>query len=138
MLKKLRKSKLSYLDRGLGLIFGFLRAFLLVVLFNMLLNTLLPEEAKNPFFADSRYFTKAGEFAEPLKSFMPEETLNKLKEKSTETNSKIQNNPEELFKELAEPKTSKVATEPKPKEQEEGYDKQETQGLDRLIENAAE
>ena len=133
MLKKLRKSKLSGLDRGLGLIFGFLRAFLLVVLFNILLNTMLPDEAKSGFFADSRYFTAAGNFAEPLESLIPEETLNQIKEKSSSTGLKLQDNPEELFKELAEPKTAKIESE-NAEPEAEGYDAKETQSLDRLVE----
>lgn len=137
MLKKLRKSKLSGLDRGLGLIFGFLRAFLLVVLFEILLETLVPTEIKNPIFADSRYFKTASTFAEPLKTLIPEETLNQLKEKSSARSSQLKEDPEALFKELAEPKTKKVNKE-EDAPQEEGYDKQEIQSLDRLVENTAE
>ena len=136
MLKKLRKSKLSGLDRWLGLIFGFLRAFLLVVLFNILLSTMLPDEAKNPFFADSRYFSLAGDFAEPIEHLIPEETLNKIKEKSSSTANELNNNPEELFKQFVEPKTAKIGE--APEQQVEGYDKQEIQNLDRLIENTVE
>jgi len=133
LLKKLRKSKLSSLDRGLGLIFGFLRAFLLVVLFNILLSTMLPDEAQNPFFADSGYFSLADHFAEPLENLIPEETLNKIKEKSTSHTSKLKDSPEELFKQLAEPKTATIGKTEEPKA--EGYDSQEIQNLDRLIEN---
>ena len=137
MLKKLRKSKLSGLDRGLGLIFGFLRAFLLVILFEILMETLVPTELKNPIFADSRYFKSASTFAEPLKTLIPEETLNQLKEKSSAKKSKLKENPEALFKELAEPKIKK-ADENKTEEKQEGYNKQEIQSLDRLVENTAE
>lgn len=137
MLKSLRKSKLSSLDRGLGIIFGALRAFLLVVLFSILLNTMLPDAAENAFFADSHYFKTASTFAEPLESLIPEETLKEIKAKSTGTSAKIKDNPEELFKQLAEPKTAKIET-PKEEPKAEGYDKQEIQNLDRLIENTAE
>jgi len=136
MLKKLRKSKLSSLDRGLGLIFGFLRAFLLVVLFNILFKTMLPDEAKNPFFADSHYFSVAGDFAEPLQKLVPEETLKKIKEKSFPSKQEKEDNSEELFKKLVEPQTATIKA--KPESEEEGYDKKETQDLDRLIENTAE
>ena len=137
LLKKLRKSKLSGLDRGLGLIFGFLRAFLLVILFDILMETLVPTELKNPIFADSRYFKAASTFAEPIKTLIPEETLNQLKEKSSVRTSKLKENPEALFKELAEPKIKNADKAEQPAQQE-GYDKQEIQSLDRLIENTAE
>ena len=97
---------------------------------------MLVDEAKKPFFAESRYFTLAGDFSEPLKKLIPEETLNQIKEKSTGKASKLTENPEALFKELAEPKTAKIKTENN--EQAEGYDKQEIQSLDRLVENTAE
>ena len=51
--------------------------------------------------------------------------------------SQLKEDPEALFKELAEPKTKKVNKE-EDAPQEEGYDKQEIQSLDRLVENTAE
>jgi len=137
VIKTLRKSKLSGLDRGLGLIFGALRAFLLVVLFHILLTTLLPEEAKTPFFTDSHYFEVAGDFSEPLKNLIPEETLAELKEKTQVRSLKDKKDAEELFRELAEPKVKKDEPEEK-QPPAETYDQSETQNLDRLIETTAE
>lgn len=137
LIKKLRKSKLNALDRGLGFIFGLLRAFLLVVLLNILMTKMLPEETKADFFAKSDYFEVAGRFAEPIESLLPEETLEMMtskvkpdKEKQTDESAA------DLFEKLAQPKIKKV----KSKAEQDGkdYDKEETQNLDRLIENAAE
>ena len=137
MLKKLRKSKLSGLDRGLGLIFGALRAFLLVVLFHILLTTLLPNEADAPFFVKSKYFEIAGDFSEPIKSLIPQETLEGIKEKSKVRSSKDKNSSKELFEKLAEPKIKQPA-EKEQKNEPQGYDNTETKSLDRLIETEVE
>ncbi len=136
-IKSLRKSKLSTLDRVLGLIFGALRAFLLVVLFHVLLQSMLPDEEKNSFFTESRYYQTAASFAEPIKNLIPKETLEKIKQKSEGTRANIQKNPDELFKKLAEPQVEKVGAQKQEKEPE-GYNKSETKSLDRLIENTAE
>jgi len=136
-LKKLRKSKLGTLDRILGLIFGALRAFLLVILFHILLQSFLPEEAKKPFFADSGYYRLAGDFAEPIKNLMPKETFEKIKQKAEAQNLMGKETSEDLFKKLAEPRLEKTAGDVQ-KDEAQGYDKSETKSLDRLIENAAE
>lgn len=137
LLKKLRKSKMSGLDRGLGLIFGALRVFLLVILFHILLQSFLPEEAKKPFFADSGYYRLAGDFAEPIKNLMPKETIEKIKQKAEAQNLMGKETSEDLFKKLAEPRLEKTAGDVQ-KDEAQGYDKSETKSLDRLIENAAE
>ncbi|MBP5615791.1 MAG: CvpA family protein [Alphaproteobacteria bacterium] len=137
MLKTLRKSKLSGLDRGLGLVFGALRAFLLVILFHILLSTMLPEDAKNPFFADSKYFAVAGDFSEPIKNLIPQETLEKLSEKAKVKRASDKEDSASLFEKLAEPRIKKISEEPQNNE-EEGYDKAETKSLDRLIETEVE
>ena len=68
---------------------------------------------------------------------IPEETLKQLKEKSATGKINLNENPEELFKQLAEPKTAKIKAS-KEDAAPEGYDKTETQSLDLLIENTAE
>ena len=84
MIGKVRTSKLSALDRFLGLLFGILRACLLVILFNILMTWMLPEESESGMFKESRYFTLAGKFAEPLESLIPQSTMDLIRDKSAE------------------------------------------------------
>lgn len=166
MIGKVRTSKLSALDRMLGLLFGVLRACLLVILFNILMTWMLPEESESEFFADSRYFTYAGEFADPLKELIPQSTIDLIRDKSAEVG--IGSKPEEdeseekdsstdkeeiteeekekaeideLFEKLAQPKIEKIETnkaEEDDKEEFVGYKEEETDNLDRLIETTVE
>ena len=165
MIGKVRTSKLSALDRFLGLLFGILRACLLVILFNILMTWMLPEESESEMFKESRYFTLAGKFAEPLESLIPQSTIDLIRDKSAEVGlsgkseekkeqekeevkeeetiteeQKAQEEIDELFEKLAQPKIEKIATE-KTKEQTKeftGYKEDETDNLDRLIETTVE
>ena len=166
MIGKVRTSKLSAVDRMLGLLFGVLRACLLVILFNILMTWMLPEESESEFFADSRYFTYAGEFADPLKELIPQSTIDLIRDKSAEVG--LGSKPEEdeteekdssadkeeiteeekekaeideLFEKLAQPKIEKIETnkaEEDDKEEFVGYKEEETDNLDRLIETTVE
>ena len=44
---KIRTSKLNGLDRMLGLFFGVMRAFLLVILFNIMVSWIIPEDKQS-------------------------------------------------------------------------------------------
>ncbi|MBR3501282.1 MAG: CvpA family protein [Alphaproteobacteria bacterium] len=74
----IRQSKLSPLDRIFGLGFGVLRGALVVVLLVMMVSALIPEDAKKGLFAESKIFVASEEFIEPIKSLIPEETLNSM------------------------------------------------------------
>ena len=74
LIGKVRSSKLSKLDRMLGLLFGVIRACLIVILFNILISWVLPEEVDDGIFKESKYFTLAGEFAKPIELLIPDET----------------------------------------------------------------
>ncbi len=164
MIGKVRSSKLSALDRFLGLLFGILRACLLVVLFNILMTLVLPEESESGIFKESRYFTLAGKFAEPLESLIPQSTIDLIRNKSaevglgekqttendkkdaenliekTEEEKASQEEIDELFEKLAQPKIEKMVTEKNKENTEDfdGYKEEETDNLDRLIETAIE
>ena len=151
MIGKIRSSKLSSLDRVLGLLFGLVRACLIVILFNILVSWVLPEESKEGMFKDSRYFTLAGEFAKPIEGLIPEETKDLLKDKNKKTDDKKkdkeskkedkvqkdeQEQIDELFKKLAQPQIENVVQKNDDEKEEnfEGYKKNQTDNLDRLIE----
>ena len=119
---------------------------------------MLPEESKSGMFKESRYFTLAGKFAEPLESLIPESTIDLIRNKSSEVGlgdkkkpekeeaqetkeeKKAQEQIDELFEKLAQPKIEKAVKEHAKEAVKDfkGYKKDETDNLDRLIENAVE
>ena len=163
---KVRTSKLGGLDRMLGLFFGIARACLLIILCYILIGWVVPPEKQSPILQESKYYTLAGTFADPIENLIPEETLEKIKnssflstpkkekaseEKTIEENKvkekahKIEKEKEqekteqeELFNKLTQPKIKKKNPTQKAKENFDGYKKNERADLDRLIENIEE
>jgi len=78
----IRLSKLSYLDRLLGFVFGAARGIIIVILIALMVNTLIPEEAKKGVFAESQYFEIASQNAEPLKELIPDSWVERFKAKT--------------------------------------------------------
>ena len=85
---KVRSSKLSSVDRVLGLFFGIMRAFLLVILLNILISWIMPKDRQPETFKNSRYFQLAGEFAQPIENLIPRETLDTIRNKAKEVGGK--------------------------------------------------
>lgn len=156
---QIRFSKLSALDRILGFIFGIFRGVIIVILLQIMISSLIPEESQKGVFAESRYFKLAGDAAGPIKGLIPEKWFDDLKAKGeslglgaskTEEKSegdKAQNaeekpadntagingevlkkSGEELFNKLVQPKVDGEAKTP-----DEGYKKEETSDLDKLM-----
>ena len=156
---QIRASKLSALDRILGFVFGLLRGVVVVILIQIMISTLIPEESEKGIFAESKYFKLAGENAAPIKNLIPEKWLDDIKNKSEsfglakkEDKEKVDNKDdnkqednsiseglelleksgEELFDELVKPKTEGEVYE-KVVEENSGYDNEEMSDLDRLM-----
>ena len=146
---KIRTSKLNGLDRLLGLFFGVMRAFLLVVLFNIMVSWIIPEDKQAAVLTESKYYQLAGSFAKPLEEMIPQETLDLIKEKTkslsaeedeeTEKDEKTAEKDEavELFEKLAQPRIKKAVKDKSRQLKEEitGYHQSERSDLDRLIES---
>lgn len=159
LIGKIRGSKLNGIDRILGLFFGLMRAFLLVILVNILTSWCIPPEKQPEFMQKSKYFQKAGEFAKPIESLIPQETLDIIKKKTDEymATDKEKDNKEEttkeekkkieadeLFNRLAKPEIEKKTdkkgddnkkeeTAKKSTENFSGYNNSERENLDRLV-----
>ena len=146
---KIRTSKLNGLDRLLGLFFGVMRAFLLVVLFNIMVSWIIPEDKQAAVLTESKYYQLAGSFAKPLEEMIPQETLDLIKEKTkslsaeedeeTEEDEKTAEKDEavELFEKLAQPRIKKAVKDKSKQLKEEitGYHQSERSDFDRLIES---
>lgn len=143
---KIRTSKLNGLDRLLGLFFGVMRAFLLVILFNIMISWIVPEDKQSEVLVKSKYYQLAGKFAKPLEEMLPKETLDLIKEKTKalseeekEEQAKEKEDDEAvvLFEKLAQPKIKKAIKDKtkQVKEEIKGYHKSERDDLDRLIDS---
>ncbi len=172
LIAKIRTSTLSFMDRLFGLLFGFLRAVLILGFCFLVVKITLPEELKDGPLKESRYFIMAKSCSDLIEKMLPEEfikntvksveDLNKAEKKKDAAKDKKENKsdkkaaetdrglPSELdqkqmndmFEKLVNPEVKsnkkvigkKTAT---PKENK-GYDKKETNSLDRLIDLTAE
>lgn len=138
---KIRTSKLNGIDRFLGLFFGIARAFLLVILFNIMVCWIIPQENQSEVLTGSKYFKLAGSFAKPIEDLIPEETIKLIKEKSQALdNSKSKEEKEkeetkELFEKLARPQIKKAVKNNMQADEVAGYKEAERNDLDRLIES---
>ena len=137
---KIRTSKLNGLDRFLGLFFGVMRAFLLIVLFNIMMSWIIPSDKQPDIFVESRYYNLAGSFAKPLENMIPQETLKLIKEqttsysKATEKEDKKEDETLAVFEKLAQPKIKKAIKE-EFSEEVKGYKKSEIEDLERLLDS---
>ena len=161
LIKDIRKSRLSTADRILGLFFGIARAFLLVILFNIMIGWIMPPKTQPEALQNSKYFQLAGTFAKPIEDLIPEETLSEIKERAKnwseqdkvkkekseddgeeKTNNKPGDEAAELFEKLARPQIRKAIEEAikdaENMEEDDGYNSNERENLDRLIENTIE
>lgn len=159
---QIRFSKLSALDRILGFIFGIFRGVVIVILLQIMISSLIPEESQKGVFAESRYFKLAGDAAGPIKGLIPEKWFEDLKAKgenlglgAAKTDEKVdeekakdeepssaeklnkatdaasdvlKKSGEELFNKLVQPKVEGEA-----EAKEDGYKKDETSDLDKLM-----
>ena len=136
IVSKIRNSKLNGMDRLLGLFFGIVRAFLLVILFYILVNWIIPVDKQSETITKSKYFQKAGNFARPIENWIPEETILLIKEKTLPIKDKPQKDSKPsdndiLFEKLAQPQIKAL----KDNDPFNGYKESERDNLDRLIEN---
>jgi membrane protein required for colicin V production len=137
---KIRTSKLNGLDRFLGLFFGVMRAFLLIILFNIMVSWIIPVENQSEVLTESKYYQLAGSFAKPLEEMIPQETLDLIKEKTQMLEQNKEKEDEEkdetleLFEKLAQPQIKKKVKE-KLKEEIQGYKESEREDLERLLES---
>lgn len=148
---KVRNSKLGNVDRLLGLFFGILRAFLLVILVYILISWIQPRDKWSETFKESKYFNIAGDFAQPIEKLIPADTLEAIRSKTQALDEKEDGekpvaqikSPDEksetdkLFEKLAQPQVKKVKKKVHDEIEEEfkGYNQSERNNLDRLIEN---
>ncbi len=154
---KIRKSTLSFMDRLFGLIFGFIRAVLILGFSFLLVKSTLPEELedKNSSLKKSQYFMMAeicSDFIEKIlpkdfikDSFKSVEELNKAEKKKDkkedvtpvkETESLPSKSDQEeidkMFEMLVKPQIKKSSSD-KQTEETKGYNNKDINSLDRLI-----
>lgn len=138
---KIRSSKLSSTDRILGLFFGIMRAFLLVILMYILVGWITPPKDQPDFFKKSKYFQMAGEFAAPIEKLIPHDTLKAINKKTAAALAKedkkerkvTEDIGDDLFKKLTQPQVKNTKKKTEESKKATGYNKSEQKSLDRLI-----
>ena len=173
LIAKIRTSTLSFMDRLFGLIFGFLRAVLILGFVFLIVKIVLPEEIKDKdgILRKSQYFMMAEPCSDLIESLLPEdfikntmksvEEINKTEKKTDKKENKKeeektsqsretglpseldQKQMDKMFDLLVKPEIKGSSKQEKTKSTDKtnektGYDKKETNSLDRLIDITAE
>ncbi len=158
LIAHIRTSSLSFMDRLFGLVFGFLRAVIILGFCFLLVKVLLPEELKDGDLKDSKYFMMAEGCSKLIESLIPEdklkdsfkvvEDINKVEKKKDnkekvkeEKKEEIKNIPSvkdqeqmnKMFELLVKPEIKKIENKNENKEEKKGYDTKEISDLEELI-----
>lgn len=129
MTKRVRKSSLSNLDKIFGLIFGLIRAVILITLAYVFINFLLPKENMPKIITEARLFVYVEKLAEVFAKAAPEQ-IESIKGSMDPKKYLEQNIKNDIYEKLIQPSI-------KGKEEEfKGYDKKERESLDDLIEKS--
>ncbi|MBR5154788.1 MAG: CvpA family protein [Alphaproteobacteria bacterium] len=165
VISRIRTSTLSFMDRLFGLIFGFFRATIILGFCFLLVKVMLPELLKDDVVKKSTCYTLAKTSSDFIEELLPEETIKKAfssveemnkvshdkksekKNKEVKEDKKIDNKVKDLPSKLEQEQMNKmfellVKPEIKKKSksnevEQKGYDKSETSGLDKLIDEAS-
>lgn len=93
LIAKIRTSTLSFMDRLFGLLFGFLRAVLILGFCFLLVKIALPEELKSGSLKESKYFMMAEGCSDLIEKLLPEDFI-KNTMKSVEDLNKAEKKPQ--------------------------------------------
>lgn len=107
LVAKIRKSTLSFMDRLFGLIFGLVRALILLGCCFLIIKIVLPEELKKDTLKKSKFYIVAQTCSEVIEKFLPEkfiqdtmksiEDINKVdKEKENDKNPDTKTSPQKI------------------------------------------
>ena len=165
LINRIRTSTLSFMDRLFGLLFGLLRALLLLGFCFLILKIMLPDEIKKESFKKSKFFVVAQTTSDVIEKILPEsliketvksvEDMNKVEKKKNEAetskdktikeeegekkmpSSNDQEQMNMMFEKLVKPEIKQEnkpnVSQEKKGEKTSGYDRQEINNLDRLI-----
>ncbi len=168
LIARIRTSSLSFMDRLFGLIFGFLRAVIILGFCFLLIKIVLPEELEKGSLKESKYFMMAKPCSDMIEAFLPEdkiknmvksvEDMNKVEKKEENKQPKqvdsVKKQEEKIIKELpskndqeqmnkmfellVKPEIRKIANENVKNEEKKVYNTEETSKLDKLIDETIE
>jgi membrane protein required for colicin V production len=116
----IRTSTLSFMDRLFGLLFGFLRAVLILGFCFLVVKITLPEELKEGALKDSKYFMMSEAASDLIEKMLPDEfisdmvksvsDLNKVEKKSEEKDDKSSEKTKEKKEDIKEQKEKLPST----------------------------
>lgn len=102
LIAKIRTSTLSFMDRLFGLIFGFLRAVLILGFCFLVVKIILPEELKDGSLKESKYFMMAEGCSDIIEKMLPQDFIQNTV-KSVEDMNKAEKKPEKKDKKAVKP-----------------------------------
>lgn len=159
LITKIRKSTLSFMDRLFGLIFGFIRALLILGFSFLLVKATLPEELedKDGALRKSQYFMMAEDCSDFIEKILPKdfiknsfksmEEINKADIKKDEDKKQEKDNTlpsekdqaemDKMFEMLVKPQIKNNKTNDK-QDENKGYNNSDTTSLDTLIDITSE
>lgn len=97
LIAKIRTSTLSFMDRLFGLLFGFLRAVIILGFCFLVVKIILPDELKDGPLKESQYFMMAKGCSDLIEKTLPEDII-KETVKSVENMNKAEKKPVEKVK----------------------------------------
>jgi len=154
LVKRIRTSTLSFMDKLFGLIFGFLRMLIILGFCFLIVKSVLPEELEKEMIKESRFFILAKTSSDMIENMLPEDfvedtlksfdQIGKAKPQEEDKKEKAdekmptdmdQEQMNKMFEKLVKPELKKEENKTKndKKTEEMGYDSKEIKNLDRLI-----
>ncbi len=159
LISKIRTSTLSFMDRLFGLIFGLLRALIILGFVFLIIKIILPEELKSDALKKSMFFSVAQATSDVIEKALPDkfiedtmksfQELNKVEKKQEEKQESDKEEKEEqkkglpskvdqdqmnkMFEQLVKPEIKSDTKNSGKKDESKSYDNKETKNLDRLV-----
>ena len=98
LINRIRKSTLSFMDRLFGLIFGLLRALIILGFCFLIIKVMLPEELKKGMLKESKFFDIAQATSDTIEKMLPdkfiEDTMKSFEDMNKVEKTKKEENPE--------------------------------------------
>ena len=155
LIARIRTSTLSFMDRLFGLVFGFLRAVLILSFCFLIVKIVLPEELKDGELKKSKYFMMAEGCSNIIEKMLPDELVKntmKTVEESVADINKVKNVSEKtkeiepslsdkeqmdkMFELLVKPEIKKQNKAEEISKSQDGYNSKDIEDLDNLINDA--
>ncbi len=133
VVSSVRSSQLSSMDRMLGLGFGLLRAFLIVVIANVVVSWIVPRGGEAAILRDSGLFQYAGRYSGYIEDMVPQSALDAVSAGGYVISGESDNASNDMFDQLAQPKVEAKGKKRNLILDAYNYDDRQQKAMDRMI-----